>query len=296
MLNYCPPAELPEAQGLVQVLKCPALLLKHSGEPALRAALAAGLDFVGLYARRAVGWWGRPALEALTAGDRSSAYAGAYDAVHEVIRVEEAGYDAALAAAAALQEACVRHDGTLDLLPDAVNRFIALYRTATSLLPRFTKLVQDVATAADAEPQVAPLKAGMRLLEKEVLRPGAGVPWDVVRAQVEVGSMAQLSAALEALGARRDIRLHAVNDRFSRPAAGWSDVAVYFSFDDAEVGSVVAELQLVHAKLMLIRRNLGAHDMYDSVRFAAELLRQTEARAPPAESQMPLAVLPNAVS
>ena len=28
-------------------------------------------------------------------------------------------------------------------------------------------------------------------------------------------------------------------------------------------GQVVAEIQLVHAKLMLVRENLGAHDVYD---------------------------------
>merc|ERR1711977_600063 len=37
---------------------------------------------------------------------------------------------------------------------------------------------------------------------------------------------------------------------------------------------LVAEIQLVHNDMMLVRENMGAHDGYDQCRFAAEFLQK----------------------
>jgi len=105
------------------------------------------------------------------------------------------------------------------------------------------------------------------------MRPESGVPWDIVRAQVECEEMQPLSKALILIIQHPMVRVHGINDRFARPRGGWADVSLYFSFDDPECGQVVCELQLVHYKMMKVREEFGAHDAYNDDRFSGEVER-----------------------
>merc|ERR1712060_490474 len=96
---------------------------------------------------------------------------------------------------------------------------------------------------------------------------------DVVRAQLVCDSIGQLLSALSGLAALPRLQVVAVNNRFSRPSNGWADISVYLVHEDSSCRGVVAEVQLVHRKLMLVREEMGAHDIYDHSRFAAELLK-----------------------
>merc|ERR1712205_77388 len=55
---------------------------------------------------------------------------------------------------------------------------------------------------------------------------------------------------------------------------GWADCALYISSKDPQFRGLVAEIQLVHNDMMLVRENMGAHDAYDQCRFAAEFLQK----------------------
>merc|ERR1719265_1600694 len=117
-----------------------------------------------------------------------------------------------------------------------------------------------------------PIKNAFRVLEKLVLRPKEGVPWDVLRAQALCETMEQILKVLEVIKGFPSIKVIRVNDRFSSPKNGWADVAVYISFMDSDCHCAVAELQIVHNKMMLVRENMKAHTVYADGRFAAELL------------------------
>merc|ERR1711985_113690 len=75
------------------------------------------------------------------------------------------------------------------------------------------------------------------------------------------------------LAAEETIWIIRTNDRFANPAAGWADIGMYLFFDSPDCDGVVAEIQIVHQKLMLVREQMGAHDSYDTSRCASELLR-----------------------
>lgn len=117
------------------------------------------------------------------------------------------------------------------------------------------------------------MKAMWRVLEKHVLRPNAVCAWDVVRAHVEVERMTQITASLATITANPSVQIIGVKDRFTNPRNGWADCSVYVRFPETTHSEVVAEIQLVHSKLMLVRENMGAHDAYSECRFFAEILR-----------------------
>ena len=64
-----------------------------------------------------------------------------------------------------------------------------------------------------------------------------------------------------------------MNDRFTETKAGWADISLYIQFDVPEYRHAVAEVQIVHDSLMLVREEMGAHDSYEKERFAAELCK-----------------------
>lgn len=105
------------------------------------------------------------------------------------------------------------------------------------------------------------------------MRPTAGVPWDIVRGQIICTTMSQVVEALQLLAMEGSILIIQVNNRFEEPAAGWADVGMYLFFDSPDCDGVVAEIQIVHEKLMLVREQMGAHDSYDKSRCASELLK-----------------------
>ena len=60
--------------------------------------------------------------------------------------------------------------------------------------------------------------------------------------------------------------------RFGRPTSGgWADIMLNFHFEDDAEWTHVCEIQLVHAELYSVRKNMGAHGSYTEFRAALEL-------------------------
>ena len=60
--------------------------------------------------------------------------------------------------------------------------------------------------------------------------------------------------------------------RFGRPTSGgWADIMMNFHFEDDAEWTHVCEIQLVHAELYSVRKNMGAHRSYNEFRAALEL-------------------------
>jgi hypothetical protein len=84
--------------------------------------------------------------------------------------------------------------------------------------------------------------------------------------------MQQVCDVLEALCRDLAIAVVQVNDRFGNPKGGWADCSIYFHFPNATFKDIIAEVQICHNKLLLVRKDMGAHDAYDEARFLAELI------------------------
>ncbi len=60
--------------------------------------------------------------------------------------------------------------------------------------------------------------------------------------------------------------------RFGRPTSGgWADIMINLHFEDDAEWAHVCEIQLVHAELYSVRKNMGAHGSYTEFRAALEL-------------------------
>jgi hypothetical protein len=67
--------------------------------------------------------------------------------------------------------------------------------------------------------------------------------------------------------------------RFGQPTSGgWADIMINFYFKDNEEGLAhICEIQLVHAQLYSVRKNMGAHKSYNDFRAALELCEKVGA-------------------
>jgi hypothetical protein len=67
--------------------------------------------------------------------------------------------------------------------------------------------------------------------------------------------------------------------RFGQPTSGgWADIMINFYFqDDEERWAHICEIQLVHAQLYGVRKNMGAHSSYNDFRAALELCKKVGA-------------------
>ena len=60
--------------------------------------------------------------------------------------------------------------------------------------------------------------------------------------------------------------------RFGRPTSGgWADIMMNFHFEDDAEWTHVCEIQLMHAELYSVRKNMGSHRSYQEFRAALEL-------------------------
>lgn len=127
----------------------------------------------------------------------------------------------------------------------------------------------------------APLKGVLRMLEKLALEPDATKRGDVrqlrdvARCSIVASSTQQLTAVVQELCKQHrnsHIRILRVKNRFADPTlGGWRDVLLNAVFLQ-DAGLHIFELQLLHEKLALVRLEMGAHDDYDDVRAAKDIL------------------------
>ncbi len=117
----------------------------------------------------------------------------------------------------------------------------------------------------------------MRILEKATLNvkhPGSvrGI-FDVVRGMATCTSLGAIAGVLNKLGACKDIELVRCKERFfTAPShGGWRDCLVCFVIKD-DVNRHVCELQITHRDMLVARKGLPGHAVYNRVRNASELL------------------------
>jgi hypothetical protein len=76
-----------------------------------------------------------------------------------------------------------------------------------------------------------------------------------------------------AAGIEEKLDIVRIKNRFHEPTSGgWADAMVNFRFAGEEH---VCEIQFVHAQMMLVRKQMGAHYQYEQFRSALELLEAT---------------------
>eukprot|EP00746_Dinoflagellata_sp_MGD_P152176 gnl/MRDRNA2_/MRDRNA2_83487_c0_seq6.p1 gnl/MRDRNA2_/MRDRNA2_83487_c0~~gnl/MRDRNA2_/MRDRNA2_83487_c0_seq6.p1 ORF type:complete len:507 (+),score=123.19 gnl/MRDRNA2_/MRDRNA2_83487_c0_seq6:87-1523(+) len=176
------------------------------------------------------------------------------------------------------------YNDSLDKVQDPCERLLSFYVQASImkrkyfmiLIEQLTSIVDDFSGHAGVQVP-SQLKAFPRVLEKFILRPDEGLPWDPVRAMMICKTFAKIIEIIEKIMSFDKLKLVACNNRFAEPKNGWADVALYVQFDDPHCGGVVAEIQLVINELYLAREQMGGHEVYGEGRFTAELVRKFEA-------------------
>eukprot|EP00746_Dinoflagellata_sp_MGD_P148754 gnl/MRDRNA2_/MRDRNA2_80918_c0_seq1.p1 gnl/MRDRNA2_/MRDRNA2_80918_c0~~gnl/MRDRNA2_/MRDRNA2_80918_c0_seq1.p1 ORF type:complete len:650 (-),score=119.96 gnl/MRDRNA2_/MRDRNA2_80918_c0_seq1:302-2167(-) len=268
---FNPPACLPSAGAIMHLLKDPEInIVKDMGR--FEQGLRAGLAYMQEYMTIVRGRCAKEVLEAqLSAGD-GSAFQGAYEAILNLIKTKEKRtFEEYQNLFTQLKAQEKEYPKILEQISDVVRRHMELYVTAHVFKAEF---FEPLLSRIDVgEIRIAALKHPFRVLEKEVLRPGQGVPWDIVRGQVVCKSMSEIISVLRKLFSCEGMILFRLNDRFGSPQNGWADCAVYVASTDPRFKCCVGEIQIVHNSLMLVREEMGAHISYNEHRFTAEVLK-----------------------
>lgn len=102
---------------------------------------------------------------------------------------------------------------------------------------------------------------------------------DLARNEITSGTVVGIEAVLQELleaHAKNFIRLVRFKNRFQQPTlGGWADIVVnLFFLDDPRLH--VFELQLVHEKLSVMRKQIGGHSDYTCTRAATEICLMQE--------------------
>ena len=154
---------------------------------------------------------------------------------------------------------------------------LELYRDAASIQVEFQDYVELLAKKLSqfSVEAIVPnkLKGLYRVLEKTAYNnfDAKGV-FDVVRGALGFNSMSGMVLALEFLASDKNIEIVRIKDRFGKPTSGgWSDCLINAVFV-SDPSKHVFEVQLLHQKMMFVRKTCGAHHTYNAFRTAIELL------------------------
>lgn len=148
--------------------------------------------------------------------------------------------------------------------------------------PRVIEFCSSIASACQGEPFVGKSKGVNRIWEKVCMsrqkRFDCSAILDVARGGVVCKDMASMKTALEFIESSETVDLIRIKVRFAdheATAGGWRDILLNFVFKD-DWAKHVCELQLVHANLLEVRQNMGAHHDYGIFRSALEILEWHE--------------------
>eukprot|EP00746_Dinoflagellata_sp_MGD_P166915 gnl/MRDRNA2_/MRDRNA2_97146_c0_seq1.p1 gnl/MRDRNA2_/MRDRNA2_97146_c0~~gnl/MRDRNA2_/MRDRNA2_97146_c0_seq1.p1 ORF type:complete len:1001 (+),score=164.62 gnl/MRDRNA2_/MRDRNA2_97146_c0_seq1:86-3088(+) len=285
---FVPPHKIPNAQGLMTIMNknVPELVKDHTqGGSLLHDIIKTGLWYIRQCIRLANRHYHEEALKQKSQSSTADAYAATYRSIHELVKAQE-GYDykkyQLLAAWAG--EGQHIYNGILEKEEDPLKRLISSYLIAEKfssciMVPLMKHLV-DLAFKEDVNLKkitIADIKGISRVCEKTVMRPDAGLPWDMVRAMCVCEDMKAIETILRCIVTFPSIDVLQVNDRFTNDKNGWADCALYITAKDEEYKQFVGEIQIVHSKMLIAREQLGAHHEYDDCRFGAELLWMRDA-------------------
>lgn len=226
----------------------------------------------------------RHAFEAMTAGNDT--FKGVYESVWNLVNIIEPeeieSYTRQVTAAVAR-------------LPNekqqqTVSTIHELFRDAAITKPNFDAIVSNrlfkrlqtkrkaAATGAHIFLCATPgkvLKKTTRLCEKFACAHTAAGISDVVRGMIAVKSMDGVNAVLEMLlelEKENVIKIVRLKDRFTAPSSGgWRDLMVNLTIV-GDATNHICELQVVHDNMMVARKGLPGHAVYNRARNAVELL------------------------
>ena len=117
------------------------------------------------------------------------------------------------------------------------------------------------------------LKRTTRIVEKTFCQGTCSRIFDVVRCMIVVDDMSIAAEALSRLAAESEVEIVRIKERFIREptSGGWRDCMINGKFGDSPH---VWEVQIVHRELLVARRGLPGHAIYNRVRTAIELLEK----------------------
>lgn len=174
--------------------------------------------------------------------------------------------------------------------------FEQLYANCHAIKPRFDNFMYKICEMAQNKAILpAVLKSPFRSLQKAAKAAGDALACkDIVRGIAEMADLGKGNILLDLFmgcdaeeakhndggdsstaGVDEKIVIVWFKDRWSKPTnGGWSDSLLNFYFANDET-KTICELQLPHGDMMAIREAFGAHNGYDELRKAAELLAIT---------------------
>ena len=160
-----------------------------------------------------------------------------------------------------------------------VSSIVELLRHGASCKPHFNDFVTQTAATVHGVELTIPttLKRASRIVEKVQLDPKTpGSPrrvFDVVRGMIVCQSLGSIASVVAAFTQSAEISLVRAKERFlSRPSGGgWRDYMLCF-YLDKDPNRHICELQIVHKSLLMARKGLPGHAVYNIVRNATELL------------------------
>ena len=165
-----------------------------------------------------------------------------------------------------------------------------LWERALAVRPLYEQLLQRLGQETGRWVELGKPKHLWRILEKSAGNANSPVRvCDIARAMVVCDNFEQHAKVLRfILGCVQDglIELLRLKQRYRNPSAGgWRDIMLNFAFagsagtplrlgdqGDAHTTGHVCELQIVHAKMLLLRAGAGGHADYNNCRAALELL------------------------
>lgn len=196
-----------------------------------------------------------------------------YDATFKIVSKGDAiGVEEYKRAAAAAQAKCEQcaiecRQGKKELAE--------LYEEAVAARPAARAAMEALNNLSRAQLQkMGPLKRMSRASEKMVLEPGGGTDsaeriCDIVRDMFECASMSEVAELLWLIVASPTIEIVRFKDRVANPSGGWRDAMINYRVRGS---THINELQIVHNKLLLMRKDMGGHETYSFERNAREVL------------------------
>ena len=274
------PAELQGLDALSASIAAPEALADRSraaaespDDEAARRALAESVeeamrDVSEAFASQA----GRPGVvtmcdKAITAGDDD--FLSVYQAVWDRIarKTEDlAAYETAVASVRRRAASVTQGTESIAELVAAAGRVKARFDEHMSSLG-------DTIKGARCRPPDK-LKRTSRIVEKAFCQGRCSRIFDVVRCMIVVDDMSVAAEALSRLAADSEVEIVRIKERFIREptSGGWRDCMINGRFSDGP--SHVWEVQIVHRELLMARRGLPGHAIYNVVRVATELLEK----------------------
>ena len=159
------------------------------------------------------------------------------------------------------------------------NGLVPMYEDAVGVKPTFEQAFGEIAHASNGIVTFPSMKRIFRALEKTAMKQNsdpnlnrADNVCDVVRGMITYDNFTDMLNGIKAMENHKDIVIMRTKCRFSKPTSGgWMDHVSNLKFS-SDRNSHVCEIQFVHKQLLVVRQQLGGHEVYNYFRSAMELL------------------------